>query len=60
MLKGLSFGVLAWFFRVVMSAASQWVMFELPVSALLYNLFGGLLEMLVIGLLYGLVLRPTA
>lgn len=59
-LKGLSFGVLAWFFRVVMSAASQWVMFELPVSALFYNLCGGLLEMLVIGLLYGLVLRPSA
>jgi hypothetical protein len=59
-LKGLSFGLLAWFFRVVMSAASQWVMFELPVSALLYNLLGGLLEMLVIGLLYGLALRPAA
>ncbi len=58
LLKGLSFGVLAWFFRVLMNAASQWVMFRVPASTLLYNLGGGLLEMLVIGVLYGLVLRP--
>ena len=57
-LKGLSFGLLAWFFRVLMSAASQWLMFKLPASALLYNIAGGLLEMLLIGLLYGLVFRP--
>ena len=30
--KGLSFGVLAWFFRVVMYAASQWIMFSIPVE----------------------------
>ncbi len=58
LLKGLSFGVLAWFFRVLMNAASQWVMFKVPISTLLYNLGGGLLEMLVIGMLYGVALRP--
>ncbi len=57
-LKGLSFGVLAWVFRVLMNAASQWVMFKIPVPTLLYNLAAGLLEMLVIGVLYGLALRP--
>lgn len=55
-LKGLSFGLVAWFFRVLMNAASQWIMFKVPVSTLLYSLAGGMLEMLVIGLLYGLVL----
>ena len=54
-LKGLSFGLLAWFFRVLMNAASQWMMFKLTASALLYTAVGGLVEMLVIGLLYGLV-----
>jgi len=59
-LKGLSFGLLAWFFRVLMNAASQWVMFKLPASTLLYTAVGGLVEMLVIGLLYGLVFRPPS
>ena len=57
-LKGLSFGVLAWFFRVVMSAASTWMMFDVPVSLIFYNFFTGLGEMLVLGILYGLTLRP--
>ncbi len=35
LVKGISFAVLAWFFRVVMSAASQWVMFCVPAKALL-------------------------
>ena len=28
--KGISFALIAWFFRVVMSVASQWVMFRVP------------------------------
>ncbi len=58
-LKGLSFGLLGWFFRVLMSAASQWIMFNIPASAALYNLVGGLIEMLLIGLVYGLFLHPA-
>ena len=57
---GISFGLLAWFFRVVMYAASQWVMFNVPVQALVYSLVTGLGEMLVLGLLYGLTLKPAA
>jgi len=56
--KGLSFAVLVWFFRVVMSAASQWVMFIMPVQTLLYSLVVGLGEMLILGALYGLTLKP--
>jgi hypothetical protein len=59
LLKGVSFAVLAWFFRVVMSAASQWMMFTVPVKALVYTLLAGLGEMLVLGLLYGLTLQPA-
>jgi len=57
--KGISFGLLAWFFRVAMSVASQWMMFNVPSNALLYTLATGLGEMLVLGILYGITLRPA-
>ena len=59
LVKGVSFASLVWFFRVVMSTASQWVMFNVPGKALLYTLVTGLGEMLVIGGLYGLTLKPA-
>jgi hypothetical protein len=59
-IKGVSFAFLVWFFRVVMSVASQWVMFNVPVETLLYSLGVGLCEMLVLGLLYGLTLKPAS
>lgn len=59
LIKGISFAILIWFFRVVMYVASQWIMFDVPVSALLYTLVAGLGEMLVLGILYGLTLKPS-
>ena len=59
LVKGASFALLAWFFRVVMSVASQWMMFNVPVKALLYTLLAGLGEMLILGVLYGLALQPV-
>ena len=56
--KGISFALVAWFFRVVMSVVSQWMMFKVPAKALLYALAAGLVEMLALGLIYGLVLKP--
>ncbi len=58
LIKGLSFAVMAWFFRVVMQVASQWVIFTVPGKTLLYTLTAGLGEMLVLGVLYGLTLKP--
>ena len=58
LVKGISFAFLVWFFRVVMHAASQWVMFKVPIEALLYSLVTGLGEMLILGVLYGLTLHP--
>jgi hypothetical protein len=58
LLKGISFAILAWFFRVVMSTASNWMMFKIPGKTLLYNLFAGLVEMLILGLICGAWLRP--
>ncbi len=57
--KGVSFAFLVWFFRVVMSVASSWIMFKVPTTALLYSLVTGLAEMLILGILYGLTLRPS-
>lgn len=58
--KGLSYGLLTWFFRVVMSVVSQWMMFDVPAVALAYSLVAGLAEMLTLGIVYGLALRPMA
>lgn len=60
LVKGISFAFLVWFFRVVMSVASQWMMFKVPTGALVYTLVAGLGEMLVLGILYGLTLRTWA
>ena len=56
--KGVSFGLLVWFLRVVMSVASQWLMFHVPRRTLFYSLLAGLGEMLILGIFYGLALRP--
>jgi hypothetical protein len=57
--KGISFALIVWFLRVVMYVASQWMMFNVPAGALLYTLVAGLGEMLLLGILYGLTLKPA-
>ncbi len=59
LVKGLSFAFLIWFFRVAMGVASQWMMYNVSVATLLYTLLAGLGEMLVLGVLYGLTLKPA-
>jgi len=56
--KGISFGLLASFFGVVMASISSWMMFNVPAATLVYTLLTGLGEMLALGILYGLTLRP--
>lgn len=60
MVKGLAFAILVWFFRVAMQAASTWMMFNVPIPTIIYSLVAGLAEMLMLGLLYGLTLRPIS
>lgn len=57
LLKGLLYGFGIWFFRVLMGVVSFWMMFNIPVKTLIYLLFAGLIEMLVLGVLNGLILR---
>jgi len=58
LVKGITFAFLVWFFRVVMSVASEWMTTNAPNNALIYKLLTGLAEMLVLGSLYGLTLEP--
>lgn len=50
LIKGIVFGLMVWFFRVAMGSASQFVMFRVPVTATLYALLTGLVEMIGLGL----------
>ena len=59
LVKGVSFALIVWFTRVVMSAASQWMMYKVPLKTVSYTLLAGLGEMLVLGILYGLTLQPA-
>jgi hypothetical protein len=56
--KGLVFGLMVWFFRVLMSVISSWMMFNVPLTTLLYVAITGLIEMAIIGIIYGLFLKP--
>lgn len=56
-LKGLIFGAGIWFFRVFMSVASSWMMYNIPVKTLVYTLLAGFIEMLILGALNGLLLK---
>jgi hypothetical protein len=58
--KGISFAAVIWFLRVLMPVLSQWMMYTIPTPALLYTLVAGFFEMLVLGIFYGLMLRPAA
>lgn len=57
-MKGISYAVVVWFFRVVMYVASQLMMFTVPKRSLLYTLIAGFCEMCILGILYGLTLVP--
>lgn len=56
--KGLVFALILWFLRVFMNVASTWMTLNIPLKTLLYVLTTGLIEMLVIGMVYGVFLKP--
>ena len=55
-IKGLSYGLGMWFFRVLMGVISNWMMFNIPTKTLIYLIFTGLIEMMLLGILNGLLL----
>jgi len=54
--KGLSFGALVWFLRVVMRVAGEWVITTVPPSAHVYSLVAGLVQALLVAGLIALLL----
>jgi hypothetical protein len=59
LVKGLSFGVMVWFLRVVMRVASDWVTTTVPLSTHAYTLAGGLVQILLVAVFIALLLpRP--
>ena len=58
LMKGISFAFIIWFFRVIMYAATQWMIINIPVVSLLYIIVTGLAEMVLLGILYGTTLKP--
>ncbi len=59
-LKGVSFGLLAWFFRGFMAVMSQWMTFIVPGKALVYAAITGFCESLILGIFYGATLKKLA
>ena len=61
LLKGLSFGLMVWFLRVVMRVAGEWVTTTVPTSTHAYTLATGLVQVLLVGGLIALLLpQPHA
>lgn len=60
LVQGIVFGLIAWFFRVLMGTLGQWTMFVVPGATVAYSVAAGMVEMVLIGLYYGAVLRPPA
>ena len=56
-IKGLTYGLGMWFFRVLMSVITNWMMFNIPGKTLIYILLTGLIEMLLLGIINGLILK---
>jgi hypothetical protein len=56
-IKGVSLGLGMWFFRVLMNVISSWMMFNIPVRTLIYILLTGLVEMIILGILNGILLK---
>ncbi len=54
--KGLSFGLMVWFLRVLMSVAGEWVTTTVPASAHLYTLMAGLAQVLLVAVVIALLL----
>jgi hypothetical protein len=55
-IKGVAFGIIVWFLRVVMYGVSQWMMYKVPCKTVVYMVLSGLLEMLILGLIIGILL----
>jgi len=57
--KGIYFALMVWFLRVVMYATTQYMTLDVPAGLLAYILIAGMIEMVILGLVYGSFLKPV-
>lgn len=55
--KGLIYGILMWFLRIAILTFTQWMVYTTSIGAIIYMVFAGLIEMIIIGVLIGLLIR---
>ena len=58
LIKGIVYGFIIWFFRVLMSVLSTFMTQQVPAKTLVYILLTGFVEVLIIGIFYGLTIKP--
>lgn len=58
--KGLSFGFIVWFLRVVMNVASEWVTKTTPPATHAYVLLTGLVQVVAVTVFLGALLGPPS
>lgn len=56
--KGIIFGLIVGYLKVIMNVAASFSMFQMPLTAALYTLGAGILEITVLGFLAGLLYQP--
>ncbi len=54
--KGLSFGLMVWFLRVVMRVAGEWVVTTVPPATHIYTLAAGLAQVLLVAVMIAALL----
>ena len=55
--KGISFGLLAWYFRGFTALMSQWILSTATLQTMAYGAITGVCEALILGILLGLTLK---
>ena len=58
LIKGIIYGLIIWFFRVIMSVLTIYMTQQVPAKTLIYILLTGLVEVLILGIFYGLTIKP--
>ncbi|MFP4024168.1 MAG: hypothetical protein ACLFVR_06540 [Thiohalospira sp.] len=51
MMKGIIYGILLWFLRITILTLTQWMVYPVSAGTIIYMIFAGLPEMIIIGAL---------
>lgn len=57
MMKGVIYGILLWFLRITILTLTQWMVYPVSAGTIIYMIFAGLPEMIIIGALIGRMIK---